>query len=78
MRFPKEVPKQKAMKIFESLGFKTVRVGNHISMIRDNKDGTKTPLTMPNHKRIKGPTLRVICKQIGIRKEEFLRIYKRI
>jgi len=35
MKFPKEVPKQKAVKIFENLGFKIVRAGNHISMIRE-------------------------------------------
>lgn len=36
MKFPREVPKQKAIKIFENLGFKIVRVGNHISMMREN------------------------------------------
>ncbi len=37
-----------------------------------------TPLTMPNHKRIKGPTLRIICRQAGIKREEFLKIYEKI
>lgn len=78
MKFPREVPKQKAIKIFENLGFKIVRVGNHISMMRENVDGTKTPLTMPNHKRIKGPTLRMICRQARIKREEFLEIYEKI
>ena len=78
MKFPREVPKQKAIKIFENLGFKIVRVGNHISMIRENVDGTRTPLTMPNHKRIKGPTIRIICRQTGIKREEFLEIYEEI
>lgn len=78
MKFPKEVPKQKAVKIFENLGFKIVRAGNHISMIRENVDGTRTPLTMPNHERIKGPTLRIICRQAGIKREEFLKIYEKI
>ena len=78
MKFPKEVPKQKAVRIFENLGFKIVRAGNHISMIRENVDGTRTPLTMPNHERIKGPTLRIICRQAGIKREEFLKIYEKI
>lgn len=78
MKFPREVPKQKAIRIFENLGIKVVRVGNHISLVRVNKDGTKTPLTIPNHKRIKGPTLIIICRQTGIRREEFLKIYEEI
>jgi hypothetical protein len=53
-------------------------VGNHISMIRENPDGSKTPLTMPNHKRIKGSTLRTICRQAGIPREEFLKVYKKV
>jgi hypothetical protein len=39
-------------------------------------DGIKTPLTMPNHERIKGSTLRVICRQSGIKREEFLKVYE--
>jgi predicted RNA binding protein YcfA (HicA-like mRNA interferase family) len=78
MKFPKDAPKRKVVKTFEILGFKVVRVGNHISMIRENPDGSKTPLTMPNHKRIKGSTLRTICRQAGIPREEFLKVYKKV
>ncbi|BBL68257.1 hypothetical protein MchiMG62_14380 [Methanoculleus chikugoensis] len=46
--------------------------------IRSNSDGTTTPLTMPNHPKIKGPTLRTICTQAGISREEFLRVYERV
>ena len=48
------------------------------SMVREDPDGTKTPLTMPNHERIKGSTLRVICRQAGIKREDFLTVYERI
>jgi hypothetical protein len=45
-------------------------------MIRENSDGTKTPLTMPNHPKIKASTLRIICTQTGITREEFLKAYE--
>lgn len=31
--------------------------------------------TLPNHPRIKGSTLRTICSQAGIPRDEFLRAY---
>lgn len=75
MKFPRDAPKHKVIKTFEILGFKIVRTGNHISMIREKPDGSKTPLTMPDHERIKGSTLRTICRQSGIPREEFLKVY---
>jgi len=59
------------------LGFQMVREKEHISMLRKNPDGTKTPLTMPNHPKIKASTLRTICTQSGISREEFLDAYHR-
>jgi hypothetical protein len=44
----------------ELLGFRLVREREHIAMLRQNPDGTTTPLTMPNHPKIKGSTLRTI------------------
>lgn len=78
MKFPKDAPKHKVVKTFKTLGFKIIRIGSHISMIRENKDDSKMPLTMPNHDKIKGSTLRTICKQSGILREDFLKIYKRM
>ncbi|MFH1563995.1 MAG: type II toxin-antitoxin system HicA family toxin [Nitrospirota bacterium] len=74
-KVPVDVPKQKVIKTLENLGFRVVREGEHISMLCENSDGTKTPLTMPNHPRIKGSTLRTICTQSGINREEFLESY---
>ncbi len=62
MKFPKDAHRRKVIKTFENLGFRIVRMGERISMVRENPDGTKTPLTMPNHDRIKGSTLRVVCR----------------
>jgi len=45
------------------LGFENVREREPISMARQNSDGTRTPLTMPDHPRIKSSTLRHICRQ---------------
>jgi hypothetical protein len=53
-----------------------VREREHIAMIRANADGSTTPLTMPNHTTIKGSTLRTICRQAGIAREEFIEAYR--
>ena len=74
-RFPVDVPKRKVLKAFEALGFRLVREGNHIAMERGNADGTATPMTIPNHPRLKGSTLRTILTQAGISREEFLKVY---
>ena len=36
-------------------------------MVRENDDGTRMPLTMPNHATLKSSTLRTICTQAGIK-----------
>lgn len=77
MKFPRDASKQKVIKTLEKLGFRIMRIGNHISMFRENQDGTNTPLTMPNHEKIKGSTLRVICRQAGLKRDAFLEIYKK-
>jgi len=77
MKFPQDVPQPKVIRTFENLGFRIIRVGNHISMQRENPDGTKTPLTMPNHERIKGSTLRIICTQARILRDDFLDAFNR-
>jgi predicted RNA binding protein YcfA (HicA-like mRNA interferase family) len=71
-KFPVDVPKAKVVRTLEILGFSPVREGNHIAMERQNPDGTRTPLTMPNHRTIKGSTLRTIISQGGISREEFM------
>ena len=76
-KFPVDAPKQKVVKTLEILGFRMIREKEHISMERTNPDGTKTPLTMPNHLKIKASTLRTICTQAGISRDDFLNAYEK-
>ena len=45
-------------------------------MVRDNADGTQTPLTMPNHRHINSSTMLTICTQTNIPRNDFLRAYR--
>lgn len=74
-RFPVDAPIGRVKRALELLGFRVVREGNHIAMVRENADGTRTPLTMPNHARVKSSTLRTILTQTGISRDDFLRAY---
>lgn len=76
-RFPKDAPRRKVVRALGELGFEVVREGSHIAMRRRNDDGSVTPLTMPNHARLKSSTLRAICNQSGVTREDFLQAYER-
>jgi hypothetical protein len=54
-----------------------IREAEHIALRREESDGTSTPMTIPNHKTIKASTLRAICTQAHISREDFLRAYSK-
>ena len=76
-KFPIDAPKRKVVRALQNLGFRIVREREHISMVRDHPDGTRTPLTMPNHPHIRASTVRAICTQANISREDFLNAYER-
>jgi hypothetical protein len=60
-----------------ALGFRLVHEREHITMVRQNPDGSRTPLTMPNHSFLKASTRRTICTPSAISRADFLRAYEK-
>jgi hypothetical protein len=59
-KFPVDAPLRHVNKALVALGFRIAGEGNHISLVRENPDGTRIPMTIPNHTAIKASTLRTI------------------
>ena len=76
-KFPVDAPIKRVIKALQALGFKVVREAEHISLVRQNPDGTTTPITIPGHKKLKSSTLRTVCTQAGIPRADFIRAYEK-
>ena len=76
-KFPHDIPKRRVIATLEFLGFELIRDREHIQMQRRKSDGTVTPLTIPAHRLIKGSTLRMICTQAAIGRDEFLDAFEK-
>ena len=75
-KFPVDAPTSRVLKALGVLDFHPVREQEYIALVRDDDDRTQTALTIPNHSRLKGSTLRTICRQAGIPRDEFLKAYE--
>ena len=66
---------QKALKVFEKIGYRVIRTrGSHFRL--RNINSKKNPLTIPNHKILGRGLLRKLIRDAEIRTEDFTKLLK--
>jgi predicted RNA binding protein YcfA (HicA-like mRNA interferase family) len=75
-KFPVDAPRERVLAAVAKLGFRIIREREHIALERINEDKTRTRMTIPNHRTLRGSTLRSICTQAGVSCDEFLAAYE--
>ncbi len=68
-----DTPKGKVIKALKKLGYELVREREHLNF----KNAQGTPLSIPNHKKIKGSTLSTVMVRAGIDKGEFFALCRK-
>ena len=76
-RFPVDAPLRDVLRALQGLGFVIAREGNNLSLVRENADGSRTMMTIPNQRTLKSSTLRTLLTQARIRREDSLKQYHR-
>lgn len=74
-QFPRDAPKRKVIHALERLGFRLVREGNHIAMLRENPDGSRPPLNNAQPSNHQEFNVTNLLPQAQISKEQFLKAY---
>jgi len=74
-KFPLDAPRKKVLLALERLGFTVVREHEHIALVRQNADGTRTTMTLPGHDYLNSGTLHRALAGCGISSRDFLKAY---
>lgn len=66
---------REVVKIFEKLGWRIARSGNHIVMV---KTGHLASLSVPDHKTVARGTLRTLIRAADLTVDEFMAAYQNL
>ncbi|MBA7656916.1 hypothetical protein ES703_64844 [subsurface metagenome] len=68
---------EKAIKTFEKIGYKVVRIKGSHKRLRDEIDRNHKPLTIPNHKVLKPGLLKKLIRDSNLTIEKFIELLKK-